>query len=172
MFLAGDFQPLEGTSGYEFCEKVLDIVEKYNCKEIITLGGIGLDRIPKKPKIYCTGNNLNMIKKYKSKEIDNKIYGVVGPIIGVSGLITGLAQERKIPAIALLVETYGHPAHLGISASRKLLTELNRIFKFKLDLKKLDEEINNIEKEIKEKLEALEQVKKPAKKQRDTSYIG
>ena len=63
LFLGGDVQPIDEVSSYEFSEKILDIVEDLHTKEIITLGGIGLPEIPRKPKVYCTGNNKNIIKK-------------------------------------------------------------------------------------------------------------
>ena len=64
LLMGGDVQPIDEVSSYEFSEKVLDLVEGFNTKEIITLGGIGLSEIPKKPKIYCTGNTKKIIEKY------------------------------------------------------------------------------------------------------------
>ena len=109
ILLGGDVQPVDEVSSYEFSEKVLDIAEQFKGKEIITLGGIGLVEIPKKPKVYCTGNNKKIIQKYKNRMVNNKLYGVVGPIVGVSGLLVGLATRRKMDAISFLAETYGHP---------------------------------------------------------------
>jgi len=43
--LAGDIQPTDEVASYEFTDKILDIFEKFNGKEIITLGGIGLATI-------------------------------------------------------------------------------------------------------------------------------
>ena len=55
ILLAGDVQPIDEVSSYEFSEKVLDIITKFNGKELITLGGIGLAEIPRKPyfKFLC-----------------------------------------------------------------------------------------------------------------------
>src|SRR3989344_6443710 len=74
LLLSGDIQPLNEQSCYEFCHRVLDTFEKKNVKEIITLGGIELPRIPKSPKIYCTGNSKDIINKYKSPKINPNIY--------------------------------------------------------------------------------------------------
>ena len=57
LLLGGDVQPIDEVSSYEFSDKILDLAQKQNVKEIITLGGIGLADIPKKPKVYCTGNS-------------------------------------------------------------------------------------------------------------------
>jgi len=171
LFLAGDIQPTDERSCYEFCEMLLDLLEKNKIKEIITLGGIGQQKIPENPKLYCTGNDKILIKKYCSKKVSNKIHGVVGPIIGVTGLLLGLAQQRKIPAIAILSETFGHPGYLGAKGAREMLKVLNETLKLKLTLKDLDTEIDDIEKEIKTKVKELSKVSKIPKRV-DTDYIG
>jgi len=61
LFLAGDVQPIDEASCYEFCNKVLDILEDVKVKEVITLGGIGLQKIPENPQVYCTGNSKKII---------------------------------------------------------------------------------------------------------------
>lgn len=145
IFLAGDIQPIEENSCYEFCELILDTFQKYKGKEIITIGGIGLPEPPQKPKVFTTANNKSIIKKYKNKNINSKLYGIVGPIIGVSGLLLGLSNERNIPAISFLAETFGHPSYLGIKGAREILQNLNQNLKLNLDLKNLDKEIKEIE---------------------------
>src|SRR3989344_2634491 len=147
IFLSGDIQPIEETSCYEFCEIVLDIFEKFKGKEIITVGGIGMPEQPLHPKVFSTANNKEIIKKYKNKNVNSQLYGIVGPIIGVSGLLLGLSKERKIPAISFLAETFGHPAYLGVKGAKEILKNLNQDLKLNLNLKILDKEIEEIEKE-------------------------
>src|SRR3989344_445062 len=81
LFLAGDIQPIDEPSCYEFCDLIMDFVTEHKGKEVITLGGIGLQKIPKKPKVYITGTNKNYVKTFP--HASDKIYGIVGPIIGV-----------------------------------------------------------------------------------------
>lgn len=175
LFLAGDIQPLDEVSCYEFCNKVLDTFEKDKVKEIITLGGIALQRIPKSPKVYCTGTSKKVISKYRTNGISNKIYGMIGPIIGVSGLLAGLAGRRKIPAISLLAETYAHPTYLGIKGAREILKVLNKELNLNINLEELDDEITKIEEEIKTKTNKIRKIRKPKKIPKishDISYIG
>lgn len=180
LFLAGDIQPINEESCYEFCEKILDLFEKYNGKEIITLGGIGLPEVPENPKVYCTANSKEIIDSYKSKNLSNKIFGIVGPIIGVTGILVGLAGKRKIKAIALLAETYGHPSYIGIKGAREILKILNDKLKMKLDFKALDEEVGEIEKEMKGKIKQIGNIMKNIKPKNTTeekfragmNYIG
>ena len=179
LLLGGDVQPVDEISSYEFSDKILDIVQKLNGREIITLGGIGLAEIPKKPKVYCTGNSKKIIEKYKNELVSNNLYGVVGPIVGVSGLLIGLASRRDMQAISFLAETYGHPMYLGIKGAKEILKVLNKKLSLNLDINKLDREIKDIESEIMKKTEQLADVtksmalKKLQKKfGKDVDYIG
>ncbi len=160
ILLGGDVQPIDEISSYEFSEKILDIAQKFEAKEVITLGGIGLPDIPKKPKVYCTGNSKKIIERYKNELTSNNLYGIVGPIVGVSGLLIGLASRRNLDGVALLAETYGHPMYLGIKGAKELLRILNKKLGLHIDVNKLDKEIKDIEGEIIKKSEQLSEVAK------------
>ncbi len=178
LLLTGDVQPIDEVSSYEFSEKMIDMLHKFNGKEIITLGGIGLAEIPRKPKVYCTGNSKDIIKKYKDVA-NEKLYGVVGPIVGVSGLLLGLATKKNIKAVSFLAETYGHPMYLGIKGAREILKILNRKLKLGVKVEGLDKEIRDIESEIMKRTEELSEISKKAalrklkgKLGKDVNYIG
>lgn len=173
LFLAGDVQPTEEVPSYEFSQMIIDIVKEYRGKEIITIGGIGLSEIPEVPKIYATANDKEFLKKFKKDtSLSNNLYGLVGPIIGVTGLLVGLSKKHGIPAICLLSETFGHPMYLGIKGAREILKILNKKFNLKLDLKKLDKEIKEIEGDMK-KTEDFASVSRGKKGfVKSTDYIG
>lgn len=160
LFLSGDIQPIDEPSCYEFCEKILDLFEKHNGKEIITLGGLATEKVPNKPRVYCAASNAKMLNRY-SKQQQN----LIGPIIGVSGLLTGLAKRRKLDAISLLAETYNHPTYLGVRSAKELLNFLSSKLKLKINTANLDKDIAEIESEFKSRVKLLP--KKPA-----TNYIG
>jgi uncharacterized protein (TIGR00162 family) len=153
LLLAGDVQPIDEQSCYEFSNKVLDIAKEFECSEIITLGGIAMKIEPKKPTVFCTGNNKELINAYKKsmKNINNNLYGTIGPIIGVSGVLLGLAGKKNIKAVSLLAETYGHPMYLGIKGTKEILKVLDKRFNLKLNLKAIDKEIEGIDGEISQK---------------------
>ncbi len=179
LLLGGDVQPIDEVSSYEFSERILDIVQKFKGEEVITLGGIGLADIPKKPRVYCTGNTKKIIERYKSSMVITNLYGVVGPIIGVSGLLVGLASRRNLEAISFLAETYGHPMYLGIKGAKEILKILNKNLNLNIDINKLDREIKDIEREIIKKTEQLSEVTKQIALKKlqkrlgkDVDYIG
>jgi uncharacterized protein len=177
LFLAGDVQPSDEVSCYEFTEKIIELCRKHNCLNIITTGGIGLAEIPKKPRLYCTGNTSKAVEKFNDKGINTKIYGVVGPIIGVSGLLLGMA-DKKTNAVAILAETYGHPMYLGVKGAKEILRYLNTKFKLNINVNKLEQEIKDMEEEIIKKTEELNRItqhtaaQKLKSKMGDVNYIG
>ena len=172
LLLAGDIQPVDEVSSYEFSDQILDIVEQFNGMEVITLGGIGLSEIPKRPKLYCTANCKSIIKKYKDGIVEDKLYGVVGPIVGVSGLLVGLAKNRKIDAISFLAETYGHPMYLGIKGAREILKLLNKKLELNVNINKLDKEIKEVESEIMKRTEQLSEVSRTTALKKLKSKLG
>jgi uncharacterized protein (TIGR00162 family) len=180
ILLVGDIQPMDERSCYEFCDELMNIIKKLKCRYIITLGGIGLPKIPQEPKIYCTGNDKDFVARFaKRTKADTDIYGIVGPIIGVTGVLVGIAKNYKVPAVALLAETFGHPLYLGIKSSRELLKVLNTDLNLGIKIKDLDKEIKELEQEMLKKTSELESVSKQTalnklkdKIKDETSYIG
>lgn len=170
LFVSGDVQPIDEPSCYDLCEVLIDFFQGYKGKEVVTLGGIGLQKIPKKPKVYITGTEKAYVKGFSN--VDNRIFGVVGPIIGVTGVLLGVAKKRKIPAAALLAQTFAHPAYIGIKGAREILRVLNDKFSLGLDLKKLSDEITEIEKEIMKSKKGREGTTYQSKPSEELNYFG
>ena len=174
LLLGGDVQPMIERSCYEFCDAVLDICEELGCKKVITTGGIGLNKVPSKPRVYCTANNKAILKDIKSKspKVKDRAYGTVGPLVGVSGVLLGLAEMRKIAGAALLAETLAHPMYLGMAGARNILEVLDDYLDLKLSLKNIDKEIKEIEEEVIKKTHELQQAMKTnEKKAEKQNYI-
>jgi hypothetical protein len=170
LLLAGDAQPNDELSCYEFCDTVLDTAQAFDCSEIITLGGVALRQEPKHPQVYVTGSHKDIVHAYaKGTKVNTRLYGKVGPIIGVSGLLPGLAKRRNIHAVSLLAETLGHPLYLGVSGAKEILKVIKKKLSIPLDIALLEQEIAEIEEELGKRTQALQ---KKGKKQGDVNYIG
>jgi hypothetical protein len=175
LFLVGDVQPMKEEDSYSLANAVLESVIKLGCKEIVTLGGIGLQDPPKKPRIYCTGNDKKFVDEFVKLGANNKLHGVVGPIMGISGLLLGLSKEKKIRAACLLAETYAHPMHLGLREAKELMMILEKKYKLGLDMSKVENDIAKLEKQLKpmaRQQEMLDEEKMMGAGHQDTSYIG
>jgi hypothetical protein len=179
LLLAGDTQPTEEVASYSFSDRVLSLAKDNGVGEVITLGGIGLSKPPKNAKVYCTGNSKKIVSKYcRDTKVNHKLFGVVGPIIGVSGVMLGLAKRYDMDAISLLAETYSHPMFIGVKGARKILEVLDKKLAFGLDLTIIDQEIKEIEEEMKGRSKRLSEsahtssLAKFKKFGSDTTYIG
>lgn len=172
LFLSGDVQPATEEGSYSFTELILDIAEKHKCKEIITLGGIGLAEIPVKPDVYCAANDAKFVTKFIKAGAKKEVYGVVGPIMGVSGLLVGLAAQRKINATALLAETLGHPMYLGIKEAKVSIEIISKVYGLKISTKELDKEIKAMESEDGEEHDSKISAIQKLKRMKDMNYIG
>ncbi|MFP4119298.1 MAG: PAC2 family protein [Candidatus Woesearchaeota archaeon] len=182
LFLTGDAQPSQERASYELAEELLSVIEEFDGKHIVTLGGIGLNEIPDDPGIYVTGNDKGFIKEFEKHGASSEVYGVVGPIIGISGLLLGLAKNRRMKSAALLGETYGHPMYIGLKEARKIILLFNEKYDFDIDLGELDEEIEELEREMQsqEGTEAPDKMSKARSKKlskklakyQDLNYIG
>lgn len=175
LFLAGDAQPIDEPSTYSLCDSLLDYLEKKKCKEIICFAGIGLQQEPGVPEIFCTANTRKIITDYKKQiKINDHIAGVVGPILGVAGLLPGLAGKRDIPAIILLAETYAHPLYVGIKGAMELVRQVNTKFKFGISVKKLEKDITDLEDSVKKRSDDITKVTKALKvmSTKEMNYIG
>lgn len=178
LFLVGDIQPIDEVSCYAFCEMLLELLTELGCEELITLGGIGLQQIPKNPQVFITGASKKYVDEFrKGLGLSTKLYGIVGPIVGVTGVLLGVSPRYRIKSVGLLVETFGHPMYLGVKGAKELLAILKKKLGLKINLKKMVEEIEELEKEVMRKTKELSDVGKqnPIKKLkegRELSYIG
>ena len=178
LLLTGDSQPTKESASYEFCEKILDFAEEVGCKEVITLGGIGMPSEVKKPAVFGAFTDKITMKRYKKyRGINTKAAERIDAITGASGLLLGLARLRDIKGASLLSETYAHECHLGFKEAKVLLEKLQPILGIKIKLEDLENEILHSEKSLDEDIQAERRVK-PGKKQLkpfsnvDLKYIG
>ncbi|MBW2990356.1 PAC2 family protein [Candidatus Woesearchaeota archaeon] len=175
LFLVGDVQPMKEHDSYAFANSVLEFAEKHKCREIVTLGGIGLPELPKKPKVYCTGNDKKFIQEFVKLGASGKLHGIVGPIMGISGLLLGLSKDDGIRAASLLAETYGHPMHIGLRGAKEIMKMLEKKYKLGINMAKIEKDIKGFEKELKpivKQQELLEHDRAGEFRHKDTSYIG
>ncbi|MBN1275372.1 PAC2 family protein [Candidatus Woesearchaeota archaeon] len=173
LFMTGDVQPADEVASYTFCQEVLSRAGSWGVRRVITLGGIGLQEEPSQPDVYCTGNDEGFVATFASLGANKDVYGTVGPIIGVSGLLLGLADPRTMPAAALLAETLGHPMYLGLKGAKSILGLLDERFGFGISFDGLDEEIAQLDDESPDqksnpKLDSINRLKR----YKDMNYIG
>ena len=152
VFLSGDVQPASEEGCYALANTVLSLFKDVGIQEVLTLGGLGLEEIPGQPKVYYAASNSKHLTSIKKKGLLPFAHHV-GPVLGMSGVLAGMAKEEKINAGIYLVDTFGHPTYIGVKESRELLKVVNDRYRLRLNMKELDKEISVIEKELKGKIE-------------------
>ena len=175
LLLAGDAQPNDDESSYELCECILNVAHSFGCTEIVTLGGIALRHEPKEPHVYITGNNTKIVQSFaKDTTARTRMYGAVGPVIGINGLLPCLAKSKKMDGVILLAETYGHPNHLGLRGAQEILKIIKKKFSLPLDIEMMEKELGSIEGEInRQELNANHKARiMRLKRGHDVNYIG
>ncbi len=169
LFFSGDVQPSKEIDSHEMAEELVKIAKGFGVKEIITLGGIGLEEEPLKPKVYAAMNDEKYRKKLERYGINFKRKGAA-IIIGLSGLILFYAKTKKIKGFSLLAEASTNG--IGLRASRSIIDILTKYLKIKVSTKDLDEEIKKMHvKEMKEK-KLNQEMKKIFSVRRKVNYIG
>jgi uncharacterized protein len=174
VFLTGDVQPVSEESSFEFCSIIVDWFKSNKGQYIVTLGGIGLNEIPNTPLVYITGTSKKVVDQFKGLKLQTKIYGVVGPILGISGVLLGMSQKKGIPAASFLAETFGHPIYLGLKGAREIMVKLDQHYHFKIDFSDLDKEIKSVDAQVAKGIDAKKKSSKyqPKFQQESVNYIG
>lgn len=147
LFIAGDYQPREAKC-FEFCTKILDVFKKLKGKEIIILGGASLPDTRADPSVYAIASKTFLIDKYR--KIEPKLqsaHGNLGPIVGVAGVLLGLAKDTNISATAFLTETTDKD-YFSTKSVKKALTLLNKLTGIDVNPRKFDSRIKNMDAEI------------------------
>lgn len=172
LFITGDVQPINEEHCYQFCELLMTQLKKWHSRLVITIGGIALKEEPESPNVYITGTTHNAIHSFaRGINVKKDIHGVVGPIIGITGVALGIADRHDIPAVSLLTETLGHPMYVGITGAKQILKIIKKKIGLPIKLKQLDKEIEKIEAEITRKTQEINKLMQ-AKEEESTKYIG
>ncbi|MBI4141725.1 PAC2 family protein [Candidatus Woesearchaeota archaeon] len=176
LLLVGDAQPVNEAGCYGFCETVIKVLKELGCNDVITLGGIALRQVPKKPQVYCIGTNKKTVAEFvKDTSLKTNLYGVVGPIIGVTGVLAGIASKHGLNAVIVLAETFAHPMFLGIAGARELLLAIGAKLGLSLHLDSLTREMKHMEEEMRlhrKEMAEIQQGVLSKMSNKEQSYIG
>ncbi len=158
VFIAGDFQPdlddaIAFKSHYKFSKEISEFCKSINAKKVYTFAGmnIGDSRITKKPKITYVINSYFQ-KKDIEKTLNNPSKNTT--ISGIAGLTLIDCEKLKIPSICLLGET-SSKIYGDFESAKEIILILQKQFKFKINLKDLENEAKKISKAFKKVVEEL-----------------
>lgn len=174
VFLEGNAQANNPEGHHEVAEKVMDLVEKVGSTEIVTVGGYGTGDVVEDPDVMGVTTEENLQEEYEE-------YGItfehdVDQVVGVSGLLLGLAQERGYEGLCILGETPGFLLS-DPKSTEEVIKKLESIIDADLDYSELDEKVEESQ-EILKKIRNLKEKQGQGQDQDgssqapDLGYIG
>lgn len=173
VFLTGDFQSMTPQGHYEIIDAVLNFSKELGVKEIITVGGFGVEGIPKNPQVLGAVTHEKIIKGFKEFGVTFEDGERVGMIVGASGLLLGLGKLRGFEGICLMGETFSRPMFTDARASKAVLGVISEYFKMPIDMNDMNLKAKELDTAITKAKELEEQmVKQTNKPEQDLRYIG
>jgi uncharacterized protein (TIGR00162 family) len=172
ILLEGNAQAGTPEGHHEVAEKVMNYINKQEASEIITVGGYGTGDVVEDPSVFGAVSREEMKDDYSSVglEFDHE----VGQIVGISGLLIGMADDNGMDGLCLLGETPGFLMS-DPKSTEAVLQVLEEILDLDLDYSQLDEKVEESQ-EVLKKLQNLKKSQKPEDEQKsqssDLGYIG
>lgn len=143
ILFTGDSQAQTIEGQYEIASKILEFAERKHVKTIITIGGYRKET-EEKPKVVAVATSRQLLDRALKAGASLSPPG--NPIVGVAGLILGLAPFKKMDALCLLGETRGYLP--DPKAAKSVLEVITQILGVELDLSGMNEEIAKADKII------------------------
>ena len=150
ILFTGDSQAQTIEGQYEIAAKIADYAKSKGVSLIITLGGYRKE-VEGSPKVYAVSTSRELLEKALKAECMKSPSG--NPIVGIAGILLGIARFKGLNALCLLGETRGYMP--DPKAAKSVLNALCKILELNIDLSGLDVEIERAEKLL-EKMHQIE----------------
>jgi uncharacterized protein (TIGR00162 family) len=150
ILLTGDTQAQTIEGQYEVARSILDYADSKGVKLVITVGGYKTE-VKDIPRVVAASTNHEVLKKALESGAISSPLG--NPIVGISGLLLGLARMRNTDALCLLGETPGYMP--DPTAAKRILNVITTLLKIDIDLEGLEKEIDKSE-HIMERMREIE----------------
>ena len=166
LLITGDAQPSISPNAspephHRYAEFLLDFARKSGVKEIYTMAGIdiGSNRFTSGTGVVCASTDEETQKKLLNMGCESD---KGGSISGIAGLLLGYAKESGLKGACIMGKTAGQmTAHGDPGAAAAVLSLMEKLLGFEIDLKDLEDANKEIEKVVKSVLSS------PASPQRE-----
>src|SRR5438309_11776765 len=102
VIFSGEFNPSDPRRLYELCYEVVNMAKKLKVNTLYSIGAALRPPHPTEPKLFGITSSpklVNLIKKQKIELLNGK-----GQITGFNGLVLGIAKEKNLESICILME--------------------------------------------------------------------
>lgn len=169
VIINGDAQPQTSYGQYDVADHIVTYAVKCNAKRLISLGGFASPR--RGPSVVGAATNPRLVREMAKAGVSVRHAGI--PVVGIAGLIIAIARQMRLEAMCLLSRTDGvgpDPA-----AAKRLLESLGRLLGVRLDVAKLDRQVERtrrLEKKLADIERTLLHTIANEREERKTIYIG
>ncbi len=166
VILTGDYQGLTPEGQYDLSDFILKELKQLNVKRIFTLGGYGIGRMIRKPRVLGAATEERLVKEMKELGVVFSRNEPGAGIVGASGLLLGLGKYYGMESVCLMGETSGY--FVDPKSAQAVLEVLAKI----LDVKVNYEELEAKAKQIDSITARLKEIEAKVEQEEDLGYIG
>ncbi len=167
IFLVGDYQGLTPEGQYELSSVMLDMLVGFGGKRVITLGGWGIGRVVKEPRILGAATSTDMVEEMKKHGVVFSKDEPGNGIVGASGLLLGLGALKGVEGVCLMGETSGF--FVDPNSAMFIVKILAKILDRDINVDGLVKKSDEME-AVTAKLKEMDEMPEPSKE--DLRYIG
>ena len=175
IIITGDTQvpPTDSYGHFEIVGKMLDFVEQFGTREIITMGGYQVPELDGEPKVLASFTDLETKEKYKELPVIFR-EDEGGAIVGAAGLLLGIGKLRGMKGVCFLGESLGYI--VDAKAAKAVLSVVAKVLNLEIDMSALDErakETEEILRKVQEMQRAMfeQQVPQAPHEEEDRGYL-
>lgn len=157
IFFTGEEQPGEGRKGYEMADLVLDVALRFGCRRVYTAAAaVAPIHHTARPRVWAVPNTRELTDEARSYDntllmSDMEGKGGQGSITGLNGLLLAIAKRRGLEGMCLLGEVPIYISQFPVpypKASKSILEVLTRNLGITIDLAKLDDLAQELDRNI------------------------
>jgi uncharacterized protein (TIGR00162 family) len=166
VILTGDYQGLTPEGQYELSDFILNVLKELKVKRIFTLGGYGIGRMIKQPRVLGAATEESLVKEMKELGVVFSRNEPGAGIVGASGLLLGMGKYYGMQSVCLMGETSGY--FVDPKSAQAVLEVLAKI----LDVTVNYEELEAKAKQIDSITARLKEIEAKVDQEEDLGYIG
>ncbi len=132
LLATADAQAASPMGQYRLTGEILDVAAQLGADTVVTMAAYVLSPRESKAKVVAAASDLETVKLLRDHGVELLDSGM---IVGMNGLLPGLAAVRGMRGFCLLGATHG--GLLDVGAAESVLRALSEVLGFKLDLAEL-----------------------------------
>ncbi|MFP9190836.1 proteasome assembly chaperone family protein [Natronosalvus vescus] len=171
LVLTGDHQAQTNAGHYVLTDAFLDISEEFGASELYALGGVPTGELIDEYAVLGAVTDESLLEPLEEQGVEFREDEPAGGIVGVSGLLLGLGEQRGFDAVCLMGETSGYL--VDPKSARAVLDVLEARLEFEVEYDSLDDRADEME-DVIGKIQEMEQQQQAMEvpSDDDLRYIG